>query len=257
MSHSTNRTRVPALAALVVAGGLAAGGTGAVEARRGAEEPSEPPATEASQPALATLPNAERLVYRWRLQGLAGFIARLFVPGRGEGLLETRPVGEGRLQTELRITSTKAGEEEYWIYGATIDPEGDRTLSAWNESHFRGREKRRAADLEGDEILDVPSGIRFLRRARPASPVRRRLWTDGKVYPVEFRREGRESRQVGGRTVVADLYTVRGVKVEGERYWDGGLDVWMSTGEPPTPLEILYRSGRGRVDLELVEPDGD
>ena len=63
----------------------------------------------------------EAFDYRWTLGGFKGVMARLFIPGQGEGRLTTASSADDQLITELRISSSEGRHDEFWLYGAEID----------------------------------------------------------------------------------------------------------------------------------------
>ena len=177
---------------------------------------------------------AERLQYRWKLSGFKGIVARLFVPGTGEGTLTTGPDDTGSLTSELRISSRSARRGDFWLYGSEIDPANRRTLRAWSSQQFRGKARNKESPLEGDDVVDLASSIFFLRRELPEEPTEAHIWSSGKIY----------------RPVRTRSYTLRGV---GEPFWRGRLDLVLAEDERATPLEIAVARDGMRVHLELVD----
>ncbi len=208
-------------------------------------------ATPAEAAGAARSEGEEVLRYRWDLGGFLGSIASLFIPGQGEGTLTTGPDADGHLRSELHITSPKSRKGEFWRYGAEIEPGGARTLRVWSAYLFRGRAKEKSAELDGDGVIDVASGIYLLRQTPPAASRRMRIWSDGKIYPVAVEPVGREARRIGSREIAVRHYAVRGVQEEGARFWKGKLDLFLAEDAAATPVEIrLARSG-SRVRLLL------
>ncbi len=206
----------------------------------------------ATAPPAAAAGEAEVLEYRWSLQGLVGIFARIFLPGRGDGALVTRTEPDGRVTSELRITSKQSETDEFWVYGSVIEPSAPETLEAWNTYRFRGRDKKKRADLRGKTTIDIPSGIYLLRKSPPEEPRRMRIWTDGKVYPVEIALLSVEMDDFDGGSVPVGHYAVRGIDVPGERSWKGSLEVWLTRDEAAVPVQIVFRHKRGKVRLRLV-----
>lgn len=206
-----------------------------------------------AQPVAAEMATDELLNYRWRLQGVAGLVAWVFFPVKGESTLRTASTADGRLESELKITAKKA-REDFWLYGALIEPIDKRPLRAWNAYRFRKREKERRADLDDPGIIDITSGIYLMRTAPPPVPRALKIWTDGKVYPVLISAGKNEQRKIGDRSLWVTHHSVTARKVPGERVWSGRLDIWLAPDEASTPVEIDYRSKRGRVRMVLEEP---
>ncbi|MDX1500746.1 MAG: DUF3108 domain-containing protein [Thermoanaerobaculia bacterium] len=186
---------------------------------------------------------------------MGGTLARVFVPGRGEGRLITEPVGPGERRTVLKITSQDADGEEYWLWGSRLDAATLDAREAWNESYYRQREKRRETTLDEPGVIDIPSGIHLLRRRPPTEPLELELWTDGKIYPVLIEPGRKEQRQVDGRTTIVDHFVIEGRDVPDRRVWKGRLDVWLTPDEAAVPVEIVYRRKGGKVHLDLVPPE--
>lgn len=216
-----------------------------------------PGPTAAGEPAAGLIaPRHEVLRYDWDLGGFIGNLASLFIPGRGDGSLTTFTNGAGRLQTELHITSPKSREGEFWLYGAEIDPVTRRTVRVWSSYLFRGKSKRKQADLEEADVIDISSGILLLRQDPPATSRRMRIWSDGKIYPVEIRSVGREVRRIGQTEIPVRYLAVRGLKEEGGRYWRGKMDLFFGEDADATPVEIRFVRDHARVRLKLVDAPG-
>ena len=195
----------------------------------------------------------ESLTYRWHLSGVRGVLARMFFPGQGEGLLRTVADGEGRLTSELRISSPARDNGEFWLYGAQIDAEGERTLRAWSRQRFRGKAKAKESNLSRDDVRDLTSSIYFLRKNLPQRPRTTQIWSSGKIYPVLVRPGATGERILAGSKVRTRSYSLRGVDRGRERTWRGRLDLVLAEDGKATPLEIVVASSGWRVKLELVE----
>lgn len=199
--------------------------------------------------------NQEVLRYGWSLKGFVGSMARLFIPGRGEGLLSTRRNEAGNLVSELRVSSSRGRQGEHWMLGAEIDPVAKRTVRAWSSQSFRGKAKEKETELEGEAVIDFTSGIHFLRRDLPERPRRMTIWSNGKLYPVDILPTGSESRRLFGEPVKVRSYEIRGAHVEGQRFWKGKLELYLADDEFATPVEIRIRRRGAKLILELVAAD--
>ena len=207
----------------------------------------------AAQTASAA-PDQEVFTYRWRLGGFKGMLARLILPGAGEAVLRTGGDGDGRLISELHITSPESRRGEFWRYGAEIDSlECRRTRSAWTQQYFRGRAKEKRDKIEEDGIFDIPSSICRIRRQPPEQPILTRIWSDGTIYHVRIAKRATGTWRLGGRTVATRTFSVEGVKRPGERLWKGRLDVVLAQDEAVTPLEIALVQRGLEVRLRLVD----
>lgn len=204
-----------------------------------------PPATE-----------AEELVYEWRLGGFLGRLAAVVLPGHGDGTLAARPVGEG-LELELLITSPKSEKGDFWRYSAVIDPDSGRTLRAESSYRYRGKSKEKEADLSDQDVIDVASGIHWIRLERPQQATDLRIWSDGKVYPVVVESRGWHQRSIDGRSHSLEWFSVRARDVEGQPQWKGSLDLYLAPGEDAEPFEIIVDRKWARVRLELVDDSAD
>lgn len=194
----------------------------------------------------------ESLTYRWSLRGFVGHLAGLVVPSQGRGELRTRPNGGGRI-TELEITSPQSDRGEFFLYGGETGVDGSTEL-AWSAYRWRGRDKSERSPVAEDGVVDVASGIQLIRQRLPTEPLRLLIWSDGKVYPVTVQRVATERVVVPAGAFLADHYRIRGVRASGQRFWKGGLDLWLAKDEQATPIRIQVERGFANVRLELL-PD--
>lgn len=203
--------------------------------------------------AAAALPAEEALDYRWNLGGLFGVLARIVLPGAGEGRLTTRPVEEGRLRIELMVTSAEGPEGDYWRYAAVIEPESGRTVRAESGYRYGEKSRERQADLDQERVIDVASGIHLVRTRRPDSPLNLAIWSDGKIYPVAIQPRGWKSISLPGGRRRAELFAIRPRSVPGQRSWSGRIDLYLEEGERGRPLAIVVDRRWANVELVLVD----
>ena len=202
-------------------------------------------------------PEGERFVYQWELKKLGALLGGILLPGQGKGLLTVRPQEDGRLLTELLITSPQSDEGEFYRYGSEIDGQDFRTLRAWTSYLWRGEKKSKSAEIEEEGVIDVASGIHTIRRLQPTTPTKMRIWSEGKIYPVLVSYMGKETRKLpGGRELPARHYLIRGRDVPGEREWKGHMDLWIAEDGEATPIEIHFDRTLLGVRLELVDDRG-
>ncbi len=203
-------------------------------------------------PLLAAAPAqaVESLDYHWSLRGVLGRLAGVVVPREGRGQLRSRPNEGGRI-TELEITSPEAGRGEFFRYGGELRADGT-TAQAWSSYRWRGQEKSHRDPVAEEGVVDVASGIHLIRARRPTSPLRLRIWSDGRVYPVVVQRAGTERVAVPAGSFLADHYRIRGVRTAGERFWKGGLDLWLAKDDAATPVRIQVERGFANVRLDLL-----
>ncbi len=194
----------------------------------------------------------ERLTYRWRMLGFFGVLSSLFFPASGEGELTAHRSAEGELVSELLITSRASETPDFFRYGAALDPESGRTLRAWSSQLWRGKRKEKESAIDAAGVVDVASAIALLRRDRPEGERRLEIWSDGKLYPIAVRLEGRELRTVLGHRVATRHYAVRPLELPNRRVWKGELDLWLADDGVATPVEIQVARAPARVRLELT-----
>jgi hypothetical protein len=200
----------------------------------------------------------ETLHYRWNLGGFFGTMARLFLPGHGDGTLTTSRAEGAPIEVQLDITAPEAAGE-FWRYGAEIDPTDGRTLRAWSDYRFRGRTDAKESILDEAEMIDIASGIMLLRRDPPEEPRDLRIWNDGKVYPVVVLPYGTVRRKVRGEWMNVRHYSIRAREVPNERQWKGSFDLFLADDAESTPVEIVVerRMARVRLLLEGSEDEED
>lgn len=193
----------------------------------------------------------EVIRYRWRLQGIRGVLAGMFLPNQGSGSLTTASTADGRLTSELLITAPSSRNGEFWRYGAELDPHARTTVRAWSSYLFRGEKKSRQTDLAGQNVMDVASGIYLLRQSPPTVATPMRIWSDGKIYAVtaiprgiEQRGSGRQARRVRHISIVA-------APQPGKTLWKGRMELWLSDDAAATPVEILIERSWAGVRLEM------
>lgn len=239
MLRSNRRAQIPLLLSLLV-------GMGALPAHAGQEEE-----------APAELPVGEVLTYGWELKGALSFLAGLFLPDSGTGVLTTELPAGDTARSQLRIVSEQSASDEFWLYGAEIDPTSGQTKEVWSAYKWRGKESSKRETLTDKGVIDVVSGIYGLRRDPPHSPRRLEIWSDGRMYPVIIL-PGPE-RQIGvcGRRVDVRPYTIQGLDLPDRRHWKGRLEIWLAADAQATPVRIVVDRGWARVRLDLREARED
>lgn len=201
--------------------------------------------------AQATEPVNEEYRYRWHLGSLLGKVAGLFLPSHGDGVLSVTPGDDGRMTSELLITSEESRAGEYWRYGSEMDSETGLAVRAWSSYRWRGEEKSKEEEIDGSGVRDVVSGIWSIRRNPPERPRPMEIWSDGKVYPVMVVPRGRETRTIDGEKVATRHFTVTGYEVPGKRRWKGTLELWLAEDAAATPVEIHISRSLADLRLEL------
>lgn len=193
----------------------------------------------------------EEFRYDWQLRNFVGAVAGLFLPHQGEGSLTFRPDTEGRLRTELTITSDASKEGEYFRYGSLIDTKTLQPIRAWSSYSWRGESKSKSEDIAQKGVLDIASGIYAIRHDPPTKPRRMVIWSDGKIYPVVVIPVGSETRKVGADKVQTRHFSVRGIETPDQRKWKGKLDLWLANDDTATPVGILFSRNLADVRMEL------
>ena len=194
----------------------------------------------------------ETLLYSWRLDGLLGAVAGLFLPNDGEGMLTLVPLPGGNLRSELVITAQEERSGDFFRYGAEWEPGSGKTVRAWSSQRWRGETKSKQAEIDRAGVVDVATAVQALRRDPPREPRQLEIWSDGKLYPVMVTPGEPERRRVGGREIAVRRFAVRPLQLPERRLWKGRLDLWLSDDEASTPVEILVVRSSARVRLELV-----
>lgn len=194
----------------------------------------------------------EEFVYRWQLRNFVGAVAGLFLPNQGEGSLVFRSLANGRMLSELTITSSSSKAGEYFRYGSEMDVKTLQPVRAWSSYSWRGETKSKSDPILEKGVMDIASGIFAIRRDPPVKPRRMTIWSDGKLYPVlVIPLETKPRPGVGGKVVEVRHYSIRGIDLPGQRKWKGKLDLWLARDEPSTPVEILVSRNLADVRMEL------
>jgi hypothetical protein len=192
----------------------------------------------------------EQFQYRWQLKNFVGAVAGLFLPRQGEGSL-TFKTTNGHLRSELVITSSASRQGEYFRYGSEVDKKTLHPIRAWSAYSWRGESKSKSEEIEAQGVLDVAAGIFAIRSDPPAKARRMEIWSDGKIYPVVVMPLGIETRRLSGKSIRTRHYSIRGVSLPDRRKWKGKMDLWLSTTEAATPVEILISRNLADVRMEL------
>ena len=193
--------------------------------------------------------------FRWELEGFSGGLLKFLpiVPTEGTGVLESRSIGEDRLDYRFRASFVNSPEEDFWIFRSILDLVETRTLYIQDLRRFRGKRKVVEADLTEVRAMDIISGLHWLRVIHPQSPQRIQAWADEKLYPVEVVVNGTQPYEREGRTIPVDHYTIQGIKLKGQRYWKPKADIWLRSDSDRLPVEILYQKGVAKVRLREIE----
>ena len=196
----------------------------------------------------------EEFVYRWQLRNFVGAIAGLFLPNQGEGSLVFKGLANGRMMSELTITSSTSKAGEYFRYGSEMDVRTLQPVRAWSSYSWRGETKSKSGVIDEKGVMDIASGIFAIRRDPPLKPRKMTIWSDGKIYPVlVIPLESRPRKGADGKTIEVRHYSIRGIDVPDQRKWKGRLDLWLAKDDVATPVEILVSRNLADVRMELKE----
>jgi hypothetical protein len=218
----------------------------------------------------------EELRYTWRLRGALSWIAGLKFPTSGSGLFRNHPVGNDRIESELRILGNERRDGMY-VYRSEIDDLQLRTLMTFHGYEWEGRRRgeqtsfdykdglarvrkereerpaeNRVHKLPASEMRDVLTGIYYLRSKADSitSPVRSQIYSDGELYPVVFRPIGSRTTTVGGESVATHGFEI--VAAPGnEKRWPGGVKVWLTADAKKIPVRIEIQRSLTSLQLEL------
>jgi hypothetical protein len=218
----------------------------------------------------------EELRYTWRLRGALSWIAGLKFPTSGSGLFRNNPVGNDRIESELRILGNQRSEGMY-VYRSEIDDLQLRTLMTFHGYEWEGRRrgeqtrfdyegglarvrkereeqppKNRVHKLPANVMRDVLTGIYYLRSNADSitAPVSSQIYSDGEVYPVVFRPIGNRTTMVGGESVATRGFEI--VAAPGnEKRWPGGVKVWLTADSQKIPVRIEIQRSLASLQLEL------
>ncbi|MCZ7652642.1 MAG: DUF3108 domain-containing protein [Thermoanaerobaculia bacterium] len=206
-------------------------------------------AAAAAPPAGA--PAGEELEYSWRLEGLLGGIAGLFLPRQGRATLAQTPLASGHQVSELHLVADGTAEGEHFRYGAELDPESGVTVRAWSSYRWRGETKQREAEVGQAGVVDIASAIQALRRDPPEHSRVLEIWSDGRIYPVLVLAGESRRRLLDGRPVEVRVYSIRGLSRPNRRTWKGRVDLWLADDPASTPVEIRVQRTFATVVLSL------
>lgn len=216
-----------------------------------------PAAGQGNSPQVEEAPVGEVLTYRWDLRGAFSFLAGLFLPDRGTGVLQTESAPEGLTRSQLKIESEQSAEGEFWLYGAEIRPSDGETEEVWSAYKWRGKESSKRQQLDGEGMIDVVSGIYSLRLNPPVRPRRLEIWSDGKMYPVVIIPGNERNLNVCGNRTSVRPYYIQGVDLPDRRHWKGRLEIWLADDPQATPVRIVVDRGWAKVRLDLREARED
>lgn len=186
----------------------------------------------------------QALHYEWTLSGVFGFLARAFLPGRGEGVLNNRLDDQGHLTTELIVTS-RGAENDYWRYGSESDTKADRLLRAWTSYSFRGKQKSKEKRPAERGVVEASSLIYRISEDPPSAEMVLRVWWDGDILPVRIVPLGVDVLATADGPLDARLFLVRGEPHDGKKL-HGQMRLWLSLADNE-PLDFTVSRSLARV----------
>jgi hypothetical protein len=75
------------------------------------------------------------------------------------------------------------------------------------------------------------------------------------MYWIEIVANGFGPREVDGRTLPVEHYTIRGIKEPGEPFWKPTADIWIRADSERLPIEVLYQKGVAKVRLTEISAE--
>ena len=196
----------------------------------------------------------EVLPFRWKIGGLLGALAGLFVPNSGDSILTI--VGTEEDKTEIEILITAPGrEDEHFLYGSEIDRQTGATSAVWSSQSFRGKRTDKEQEVHDPTVISYATAILRLRWNPPTAPMRMAVWNDGKVYPAEVEPIAPHIRKISGRRIQVRGYGIRGAEVDGDPSFGEKLYLFFALDEEATPVEILGRRSILKIRVQLTDDE--
>ncbi|MGH9456342.1 MAG: DUF3108 domain-containing protein [Thermoanaerobaculia bacterium] len=229
------------------------------------------PAAAAAGPAA----KPEEFRYSWRLRGILGWIADFKFPNSGSGELRNIPSGD-TLKSELVITGDEGNGARY-VYRSEIAGDELKTLMTFHGYAWDGRTRNeqtrfdyddgiarirkeregrapetKVRDIPAGDMRDVLTGIHFLRKKAGTftRPLLSEIYSDGTIYPVEFRPLGSRTLPYRGKMVPVDGFEIGAVAGDRDK-WPGGVRVWLTSDAARIPLRIEIRQSFASLQLDL------
>ena len=200
---------------------------------------------------IATMPLAgaaeetqQALHYEWTLSGIFGYLARAFLPGHGEGVLNNRLDDQGHLTTELIVTS-RGAKNDYWRYGSESDTKADRLLRAWTSYSFRGKQKSKEKKPTERGVVEASSLIYRISKDPPSAEKVIRVWWDGDILPVRIVPLGVGVLATEDGPLDARLFEIRGEPHAGKKL-HGRMSLWLSLADNE-PLDFTVSRSLAKV----------
>lgn len=232
-------------------------------------------ASASAQQACNAPGNVEEFQYSWRLRGGVRFLAGLVFPTSGVGNLKTT-FGD-TIHSELLITAPNGRQGGFYSYESDMDATGAKTFMtfhgyAWGRKSRTERtvfdytkglariSKETPEEIENkvkklpegdDEFRDILTAIYFLRQNAPgiSGTLQTSIYSDGKEYPVLFRRGDEKVFTVDGRNVMARGYHI--ADAPGGKKWPGGVTVWLTNDDRRVPVRIEIAQSLASMQLDL------
>lgn len=192
--------------------------------------------------------------FRWKIGGFLGLLAGLFVPNSGDALMTITVNEEDRTVIEVLITAPNR-EGEHFLYGSEIDRATGATSSVWSSQSFRGKRKDKEQEIRDPTVISYATAILRLRWNPPESPIRIRVWNDGKIYPADVEPIAPHPRKISGHEIEVRGYGIRGAIVDGKPSFDDKMFLYFALDEAATPVEILGKRSILKVRVQLVDEE--
>ena len=234
----------------------------------------------AEPPAPAGPPSAtgidEELKYEWRLRGPLSWVAAVAFPTSGTGNLRTSTSTRDTVETELVIRARKGSD--FYRYESEIEQDSIRTLMsyhgyAWGDKEkeertffdyvkkiarifkksYKSPDETRERPIPEGPLRDVLTGIYYLRINSDSitKPINNDIYSDGTMYPVQFKPLGTKSMTFEGKKVAVRGFEITARPGDQSR-WPGGVEVWFTTDSRKIPVQISINQTLAALQLDLA-----
>jgi hypothetical protein len=218
----------------------------------------------------------ERFHYSWRLRGGLAWLASLRFPTSGFGELRTVRSSEPSNVVDTQLKITPRDGDGFYLYQSQIDGRNSQTLMTYHGYEWgdKSRHERtlfdyvkhlarirketgeivenRVKPIPPDTIRDVLTAIYYLRQnsAQLANSFSSNIYSDGKLYPVVFVRQGRDVITLSGHRYDATIYRISAPR-DAQRRWPGAVRVWITEDEAAIPVRIEMQRNFATLRLDL------
>lgn len=212
--------------------------------------------------------------YTWDLGGALSWLVGLALPSEGTGVLRTETRG-GEVFSELKVRARKG--KDYYVYESEMKADPLETRMSFHGYQWgrRSREERTTFDYENNlaviqkdssrsgegrwekkipsgGLRDVLTGIHYLRKnaSKIRKPLNSEIYSDGDLYPIQYRPIGTKQGRLDGRSVTLRGYEIAARPGDGDK-WPGGVRIWLTLDARAVPVEISITQPLVSMDLVL------